>query len=235
MLTLEKHQSQKILGFKNAKTEKGEKKDVRTGIVYLAPHKVSGKNLCAFATEGCAKACLYSAGRGRFSTIQKARIKKTRFFLDYREDFMRQLKSEISKHQRYCERNNMQCAVRLNGTSDIPWEKVKLDGISIMEHFPGVQFYDYTKNPHRNVEALPNYHLTFSRADGNEEHVETALSNGMNVAVVFRDELPDEYLGRKVIDGDLDDLRFLDGENVVVGLKAKGAAKKDTSGFVVDP
>jgi hypothetical protein len=121
---------------------------------------------------------------------------------------------------------------RLNGTSDIRWETIPVGGYAtIMEMFPTVQFYDYSKLPNRkNIPA--NYHLTFSRSESNDTHVVTAMENGMNVAVVF-DKMPETYAGRTVIDGTETDLRFLDGKSVIVGLEAKGQAKKDTSGFVV--
>ena len=118
---------------------------------------------------------------------------------------------------------------RLNGTSDIAWEKH-----DVIQQFPAVQFYDYTKILGRKVEALSNYHLTFSQADGNEEDVQKAIDKGMNVATVFRKKLPVAHMGIPVYDGDDSDLRFLDPKQVVVGLKAKGKAKKDTTGFVVD-
>jgi hypothetical protein len=121
---------------------------------------------------------------------------------------------------------------RLNGTSDIAWEKYTLNEQTVFEAFPNVQFYDYTKILGRKVGHIPNYHLTFSNADGNLNDVMRA-KDVMNVAVVFRKQLPETYMGKKVINGDETDLRFLDEKNVIVGLKAKGKAKKDTSGFVV--
>jgi hypothetical protein len=125
------------------------------------------------------------------------------------------------------EKKGLTPAFRLNGTSDISWEKY-----GIIEEFPNVQFYDYTKVRNRKVSHLKNYHLTFSKADGNDSDVEKVVSQGMNVAAVFT-KVPETYLGRKVINGDETDLRFLDEKNVIVGLKAKGKAKKDTTGFVV--
>ena len=96
--------------------------------------------------------------------------------------------------------------------------------------FADVQFYDYTKVPGRDL-GIPNYHLTFSLAESNEEDAAAELQRGMNIAVVF-DGVPSEYLGVPVVDGDESDLRFLDPSGVVVGLKAKGEARGDTSGFV---
>ena len=121
---------------------------------------------------------------------------------------------------------------RLNGTSDLSWEKYEVEGYkNIFEAFPGVQFYDYTKVLGRKVQDIPNYHLTFSAADGNQQDVVNAAIQGMNIAMVF-DKLPEAYMGRKVINADDTDLRFLDPRGVIAGLKAKGRAKKDTSGFV---
>ena len=196
---------------------------------------LSGYNTCAKATDGCKQACLNTAGRGGIfkkgestNVIQQARIRKTKLFFEQRDQFMADLESDIRAGIKQAEKMNMIPAFRLNGTSDLAWEKY-----GIIEKFPEVQFYDYTKIVGRKVSHLKNYHLTFSNADGNINDVLKAKSNGMNVAVVFRKELPATYLGRKVINGDETDLRFLDEKNVIVGLKAKGKAKKDTSGFVV--
>jgi hypothetical protein len=125
--------------------------------------------------------------------------------------------------------------MRLNGTSDIRWEIYKVyNGNNIFQEFPNVIFYDYTKIPNRRIDGIPNYSLTFSRAESNQKYTELAIQNGFNAAVVFRDTLPTTWNGIPVIDGDIDDLRFLDPKNVIVGLKAKGKAKKDTTGFVID-
>ena len=83
-------------------------------------------------------------------------------------------------------------------------------------------------------EYPPNYHLTYSLNEDNYNKAIEVLKNGGNVAVVFRKDLPQNFNGYKVINGDEHDLRYLDEKNVVVGLKAKGKAKKDTSGFVMN-
>mgnify|MGYP003333457621 CR=1 FL=1 len=219
----------------NPKIMKGEKKGYLSFVLHLAPANLSGYNTCAKATDGCKQACLNTAGRGGIfkkgestNVIQQARIRKTKLFFEQRDQFMADLESDIRAGIKQAEKMNMIPAFRLNGTSDLAWEKY-----GIIEKFPEVQFYDYTKIVGRKVSHLKNYHLTFSNADGNINDVLKAKSNGMNVAVVFRKELPATYLGRKVINGDETDLRFLDEKNVIVGLKAKGKAKKDTSGFVV--
>lgn len=204
-------------------------------ILHLAPAKSSGHQTCAKATKGCEAACLNTAGRGRFDNVQKARIEKTRLFFYERAAFFNQLVSEIAKAERKAKKLGKQLTMRLNGTSDLIWEAYKLqDNKTIFELFPDVIFYDYTKIAKRDSRPFPNYSLTFSAADGNDADVQTAIVKGMNVAVVFRNELPAKWNGRDVINGDTDDLRFLDPHGVVIGLVAKGKAKKDTTGFVKD-
>jgi hypothetical protein len=172
---------------------------------------------------------------GAFSNVQAARIAKTRLYFEDREAFMAQLMAEVRAFIRKAFKAGLIPVVRLNGTSDIPWERVPVEGKpNIMAHFPTVQFYDYTKR-HNRRDLPDNYHLTFSLAEDNDSRASAAARNGANVAVVFRtDKFPDTFMGMPVVDGDADDLRFLDGRGIVVGLKAKGPAKKDTSGFVRD-
>lgn len=224
----------KLLNLTNAKTPKGEKLGVLTGVMYLAPARLSGFEVCPKATEGCRKACLNTAGRGGMTSTQKARVRKTREFFTQKEAFMAQLEKDIEALIRKADREDLQPAVRLNGTADIPWERVRYgeDRRTIFEAFPEIQFYDYTKRPRREPPA--NYDLTFSLAESNEAEALLAILNGMNVAVVFRDGLPETYLGLPVINGDETDVRFYDPKGVVVGLKAKGKARRDTSGFVKD-
>jgi len=223
----------KLLSTGNPKLMKGEKKGYLSFVLHLSPADVSGYETCPKRTEGCTAACLNTAGRGGMfkpggtNTIQEARKRKTRMFFEQRDEFLVALEADIRKGIKQAEKKGMIPAFRLNGTSDIAWEKY-----GIIQKFPEVQFYDYTKIRNRKVAALSNYHLTFSKADGNDMDVRLAASAGMNVAVVFKD-VPDAYIGRTVIDGDETDLRFLDPKGVVVGLKAKGRARKDTSGFVV--
>jgi hypothetical protein len=205
-------------------------------ILHLAPADVSGYNTCPKATAGCKAACLNTAGMGVFSNVQQARINKTKYFFEQRTSFYAQLIKEIASAQRKADKLGKQLTVRLNGTSDLQWEVYKMqDGKTIFELFPTVLFYDYTKIEKRNPQPYNNYSLTFSAADGNDDDVRTAIDKGMNVAVVFRgDTLPQEWQGKQVIDGDTDDLRFLDPRGVIVGLRAKGKAKKDVTGFVKD-
>lgn len=225
----------------NAKTIKGDGEWL-TAVMYLAPYKLSGvANSCSMAAiAACHKGCLNTAGRGKFDKIQNARIRKTRWFYENKEEFMQQLESDIRRFVEYAKKNGAKPAIRLNGTSDIRWELIKdgLNGKNIFETFPDVQFYDYTKIPNREVKKYKNYHLTWSYSEANKKYtkyVGQAKKAGMNIAVVFRDEnFPKRFLNWPVVDGDKDDLRFLDPKRVVVGLKAKGMAKKDTSGFVID-
>lgn len=217
----------------NAKTIKGDKaSEYLTAILYMAPHKgnTKGVNLCPKASQGCTAACLNTAGRGKFNSVQKARIAKADYFVNDREAFLEQLHRELLDFSRYARLRGKKPAVRLNGTTDILWE-VLLD----MSLYPEIQFYDYTKYQTRpKAERLPNYHLTYSRKETDDPAVVPAVLHRMNVAVVFADKaLPKSYLGHPVIDGDKTDLRFLDPTGVIVGLAAKGEAKKDTSGFVV--
>ena len=150
---------------------------------------------------------------------------------------MRLIVKDIEALIRKADRLGVKPCVRLNGTSDIQWETIELDnGKNIFEEFPNVIFYDYTKIPTRKVSKFKNYHLTWSYSEANQKYADyfkTALDKGMNVAVVFKNELPVSYKNTRVINGDKDDLRFLDDKGVIVGLKAKGKAKKDTSGFVI--
>ena len=165
--------------------------------------------------------------------VQRGRLRKTRWYHENRAAFMDQLIWDIKASIRKAQREDAVPCFRLNGTSDIPWERVKVNGKNLFELFPDVQFYDYTKLLNRKVAAYPNYHLTFSRAENNDRDVARAIAAGMNVAVVFAGEFPSTYLGRPVVTADNDDLRFLDPSDVVLGLSAKGRARKDKSGFVV--
>lgn len=221
-----------LLSSSNAKLEKGQSFGWQTLGLSLAPYNLSGANLCPHASAGCAAACLYTSGHGRFDSVKTARLERTRRFLTDRAAFLSQLREEIAKGEKSAKRKGLKLAVRLNVLSDLPWHNL-ID----MGEFQAVQFYDYTPNPKRMLEwskgELPtNYHLTFSRKEDNQEAVNLALAHGVNVAAVF-DKLPDEYEGKRVIDGDLSDLRFLDPRGVIVGLKAKGDGKKDKSGFVI--
>lgn len=233
-----------MLTTQNAKTSKGEDLGFLTGILYLAPADMAGRNICPHASEGCRAACLFSAGRGAFDSVREARIAKTKTFFANPKQFVEDLAESIEALIRKADREGLTPCVRLNGTSDLPWESLGGQaGVSLMARFPSVQMYDYTKNPNRVRAWLagrmpPNYHLTFSRSETNGETAVELLKAGANVAVVFSTakagQLPSKWAGKRVIDGDLHDLRFLDKAGSVVGLRAKGDAKGEETGFVVN-
>jgi hypothetical protein len=223
----------------NAKTVKGDGKEYLTAIMYLAPaDKVEGINVCPMAVlAGCKEPCLDSAGRGQMNVVQRGRMRKTILWRDFPEVFLAQLRQDLDRFQKYCLKRGIQPCVRLNGTSDIRWE----NHIDMEAEYPDIQFYDYTKDVNRLNKKLPsNYHLTLSFSQATMRYSGMVLDQmrkhkGSNMAVVFRhkDKIPQKYMGFTVVDGDKDDLRFLDPKGVVVALYAKGKATKDTTGFVV--
>lgn len=235
-----------LLSKNNKKTIKGEKLGYITYILYMSPFTQNSKgiNVCSHASAGCAESCLVGSGMGgMYINVRNGRIRKTEYFLSDRVGFLNQLKEEIAKYVKKHE-GKENVVFRLNGTSDIRYEKFKIfDGKNIFELYPNVQFYDYTKNYLRFDSPLPaNYHLTFSRSETNGDKALEMLSRGVNVAMVF-DQLPETYKGYKVINGDESDLRFKDGKGVIVGLKykkitGKGGAEKNiaayASGFVIN-
>ena len=241
----------KLLSVGNPKTLKGQSVGYLTFILHLAPAALSGYEVCAKRTKGCTDACLNLAGRGGMfkkgettNTIQKARIRKTRLFFEDRVSFMNLLVKDIELAIKQSAKLSLIPVFRLNGTSDIAFEKYEVlrNGqtySNIFFAFPEVIFYDYTKILGRKINFIPNYSLTFSAADGNDADVQKAIAQGYNVATVFGIKktlpMPETYLGRPVFNGDESDLRFLDPKGVVVGLYAKGKAKKDTTGFVKYP
>jgi len=219
----------KLLSTANPKIQKGTKLGYLSFILHLAPADLSGRETCPKRTKGCTAACLNTAGRGGMfkrgettNMIQKARIRKTEYFFNDRAGFLADLEADIRKAVRFAERKGLIPVFRLNGTSDLSWEKY-----GIIDKFPTVQFYDYTKVLGRKTAHLPNYHLTFSKADGNDADVAEALMQGMSVVAVY-DQIPEG-----VPSADETDLRFLDPKGTMLGLKAKGRAKKDYSGFVI--
>ena len=232
-----------LLGFNtNAKTIKGEKIGFYTGILYLAPNDISGYQVCPMAKLAkCDIPCLYTSGRGAFNSIQQARIEKTKYFFENRNNFMINICKDILKGIKKAKELNQELLIRLNGTSDIKFENVDFtyNGNhynNIMECFPNVQFYDYTKIPNRN--NLPsNYDLTFSYSNAITFHKynNIAINNKERIAVVFRYEkdIPKTFKGLNVIGGDNSDVRHIEDKNTIVALYAKGKAIKDNSGFVV--
>lgn len=230
------------------KTEKGDGLETGflTKILYLSPAFLSGFNTCSKATTGCSSACLNINGNGRYNNTQIARINKTKFFYLDRNKFMRMLIKEIKMFIVEAEFEGLKPVIRLNGTSDLNLSLFKYEGVQILDRFKDVIFYDYTKVLNRfNKEIQSNYFLTASRDETNEKECLELLNKGVNVAFVFNvkkgQELPKEYKGFKVVNGDDNDLRHLDYENnkgnkngVIVGLFAKGKAKTDKTGFTIN-
>lgn len=207
-----------------------------SAIQYLVPHKAAGlgTNLCPAASPGCIAACLFTAGRGVFKKVHAARQYRTELFVNNRAEYIKLLYKELEKFNDSCHNKGEAACVRLNGTSDIQWEKVIP---SLFDDFPDIQFYDYTKIHKRmlrfcNGELPENYHLTFSRSESNEDKCLEVLDAGGNVAIVWNNPAK-KWNGYKTFDMDKTDLRFLDPINAVGYLTAKGKARKDTTGFVV--
>ena len=231
---------QTLLTAGNAKIVKGEKLGYLTKGIHFAPADLSGFEVCRWRSKGCTMACLNTAGRGRMQNTQDSRIKKTKLFFEEQFAFLDKLAKEIGSTIKSASKKAMTAVFRPNLTSDIAWESVFFDEEkpqTIFDKYPETQFYDYTKSFGRmaqflNGELPSNYHLTFSRSEHNQKLVEMVLEMGGNVAVVFRDQLPKTWKGIEVINGDENDLRFLDKSGVVVGLLEKGLAKKDVTGFV---
>jgi hypothetical protein len=225
----------KLLSTANPKIQKGTKLGYLSFILHLAPADLSGRETCPKRTKGCTAACLNTAGRGGMfkrgestNTIQRARIRKTNEFFNNREQFMFDLMQDIKKGIRLANKLGLEPVFRLNGTSDLSWEKYEMtEGKNVFDVFAGIQFYDYTKVLGRKVKHIENYHLTFSKADGNDSDVAEALMQGMSVVAVY-DKIPEG-----VPSADETDLRFLDPKGIMLGLKAKGRAKKDYTGFVI--
>lgn len=224
-------------GTTNAKTAKNI---LETHILYLSPYNQNSKgiNICPKASEGCIMGCLFTAGRGAFNSIQQARKNRTELYLSNRQLFCKMLANELTALNKKAQKQGAKIAIRLNGTSDLDLIAIinKNVGIDVLNDFPNLEFYDYTKVLGK-VEkyAGTRYKLTFSRAENNEAEVLQALTYGVPVSVVFhhKNELPQTYLGTIVIDGDKADDLMLDSGAVILGLKAKGKAKKDKTGFVV--
>ena len=229
------YKSKKLLNIdNNPKTVKGQSKKVMTAILYFAPAKISGFNVCPHADD-CALTCLNTAGRGQMNSVQLGRINKTRWYFLERHTFIAQLHNEIKRHINRCKIKGFKPAFRINGMSDL-----KIENMGLIKTYPTAQWYDYTKNPIRMKKFIagkfpPNYHLTFSLGSSNKSDAKEILKLGGNVAVVFRNKkLPKKFMGHKVFNADKTDLRFKDPKNIIAGLYAKGKARFDDTGFVQD-
>jgi hypothetical protein len=222
------------MGFASTKWLKSDNSGLGylTAGMYLAPYKLSGKNFCPWASAGCIAACLFTSGRGKYQRTKNARMRRSRLFIENRRAFVEQLHAEIARFVLFCRRRGKRPAIRLNGTSDLAWERI---APQLFTDFPEVQFYDYTKGMRRmlaflNGDMPHDYHLTFSRSEVNEADCIDILSRGGNVAAVFS-EMPSDWYGFPVYDADTHDLRFLDPYGVG-GLHMKGRARHDRTGFV---
>lgn len=225
----------KLLSFSNPRTAESAM-GYEVAILHLAPHDLSGRNVCARASLGCRFCCYNFSGRagiklkdGTLNTIQAARIRRTNFYFDDPVGFRRTLTREVESFLRRCERRGVKPALRLNGTSDLP----KLS-IEFATAFPGLQVYEYTKLlafcDHDRLP--PNLDLTFSRSEENEDECREALARGFRIAIVTDDDA-DELFGFPTVDGDCHDLRFLDPAPCVVRLAPNGRALRDRTGFVL--
>lgn len=225
-----------LFNVKNAKTIKGEKEGWLTGIIYMLPNTT----LCPFADIAkCREACLVHAGYAKiYSNVNVGRLRRTELYANERQQFFNIAVREIEMLERKAKREGKKLAIRLNGTSDIMYERQGFNGFeNIFEAFPHIQFYDYTKIVKRFTRPLPpNYDLTFSYSGTDEykPYVEEANRINARMAVVFKGKMPTEFMGRKVIDGDKNDLRFLEPKDVIVGLKFKGSVPANQTKFYVE-
>jgi len=229
--------------------------EVESAGMSLAHHKSAGVgNICTHASDGCIPTCVGEQGLASvWGSIKAARIEKTRMFYENRAEFRQWMRKDIKRLIRKAKKNGKKLAVRPNMFSDVYWERH-----GIIQEFPDVQFYDYTKHPGRiaarNI-LLPNYHVTFSRSEDNHVDVMRALRSNCNVSVVFADRgrpfvanrshlqrLPKTWHGFKVVDGDVSDLRYEDPvgrrRGSVIGLRLKAhsletRATAIASGFAV--
>tara|TARA_R100001079_G_scaffold54855_1_gene28038 strand:- start:3 stop:713 length:711 start_codon:yes stop_codon:yes gene_type:complete len=226
----------KLLGSSTYKMEKSSGYKYLSEILHLAPSNIGGVNICPNSSPECVDLCLNTSGRGQMTSVQKSRLNKKYYFLANRLEFLNHLDREIKLSSERAKRKKLKYTVRLNGTSDLPFERYRLEnGKNLMENNPNVQFIDYTKITNRLFQKLPkNYSLTYSQAENNLDNVKKILKTKYNIATVFRKKLPKKWLGRRVINGDKHDLRHLDPKKVIVGLIAKGRAIKNFNGFVQD-
>ena len=229
----------------SSKIMKNQKVNMQyTYAIYLAPANTSGYNVCSHSTKECRLGCLATSGRQAieiFSGIDKiknSRIKKTKLFYEQSEFFMQWLIAEIKAGKQKAERDGFYFSVRLNATSDIDWQNVKVNGANIFEIFPDVNFYDYTKNVNKFIAKPANYHLTYSYTGRNWNQCKMLLEKGFNIAMVFNAkkeiELPTEYKGFNVSNGDLTDYRIADAKGIIIGLKWKRIADRQAEAQILN-
>lgn len=219
----------------STKHEKAYKYNEMVYTIYLSPAKMSGYEVCPKRTDECTLLCLNESGHNRMDVkvnkINKSRIKKTKMFFENREFFVRWVIDEIKVGMRKAKEQGFEFSVRLNNTSDLSPELFYINdnGVkkNLLQLFPDVQFYDYTKVPNRMrlKQKYDNYDLTFSFDGSNMEECFKMLDNEIRVAMVF-DKVPETYKGKEVIDGDKYDMRYRDDKDVIVGLKFKKVRTK---------
>lgn len=222
---------------KNSKISK-----VNTYCIYLSPANLSGYNTCSHSTPECRIGCLNTSGRAGIEMIigkdmiSSCRIKRTKLLFEQPSFFMQWIIEEIKSKKQLSKKKNMDFAVRMNGTSDIDWSNILVNGKNIFEIFPDIQFYDYTKNPNKFNKINKNHHLTFSYTGKNWQTCEMLLQKGFNVAVVFdvktNHKLPTKFNGYRVTDGDLTDYRPLDPKGTIVGLRWKKIGNKEANDYI---
>lgn len=216
----------------SAKIKKNASYNELTYVLYLAPAKLSGYEVCPMRTQECTDACLNGSGRVKMDikgSIVNARIKKTILFFQNRNFFMQWMIDEIQFYKRKAEESGFKFSIRLNGTSDISPVSFQYNSQNILEIFSDVQFYDYTK-VHKRFELLrkyTNYDLTYSYSGHNiVECLDILSKKEGRVAMVFANTLPSNYLNYEVVDGDMYDMRYVEPKGVIVGLKFKKVKNK---------
>jgi hypothetical protein len=221
-----------LLSTDTAKAAKAQKESWMNAVLYLTPSTkigLPGVNLCGADTAACQMACLDDSGRLGRIYGQKAMAARTLYLLFHKELFIERLFEEVEALERFCARHGMRLALRLNGTSDRPWESVRYGRViqAITEGFPKVRLYDYTKHfmratpRYRAYHGIERYHLTFSFSGSNWPQCQKLLQEKINVAVPFARTMPTHFRRYRVHDGDRHDLRFLDPTPRVVGLRFK--------------
>jgi hypothetical protein len=223
---------------KSVKHRKAKKYGVMTYSLYLAPAKTSGYEVCPGRTKECTELCLNESGMNTMvrddkgEMINDCRIAKTKLFFEHREFFMKWMIFEINSGITKAKKIGFDFSIRINNTSDISPEEFQLNGVNLLEMYPQIQFYDYTKVANR-IELMnkyPNYDITFSYTGYNLTECQKMLLNKIRVAVVFK-LVPETFMGYKVVDGDKYDMRYKDNETVIIGLKYKRVRTKLNTNF----
>jgi hypothetical protein len=229
-----------LLSKPDSNTKLSKKTDRTSGYklysLFLAPSDLSGYNVCPWSSNECVKVCLNGAGRGAFHSVQNARISKTKMLFERPKIFMETIISELFTAMKSAKKNDNKLALRMNGTQDISWEHIAKFISNFCEQgtenqffadLPKFRLYDYTKSFVRVMNRPEWYDMTFSFNGQNWEQCKKILDSKMGrVALVFLDKVPNEYEGYEVINGDLDDFRFLDPLGSIVGLKYKSIGKE---------